>query len=105
MYINRTFPALNVTYSRPDYYEVSHLPAKLPPPKQPVSVTSLPMLGYLEQSVATSIINALTAVGAQKPKYPFLSSTKSALIYVAYHLKGEEITINIRVCIESGWLP
>lgn len=54
------------------------------------------MLGYLEQSVATSIINALSAVGAQKPKYPFLSSTESALAYVAYHLKGEEI---FGVCI------
>lgn len=54
------------------------------------------MLGYLEQSVATAIINALSAVGAQKPKYPFLSSTESALVYVAYHLKGEEI---FGVCI------
>jgi adenylate/nucleoside-diphosphate kinase len=73
---------------RPDKYEVNSLPAKLPPPRQPVAVTSLPMLGYLEQSAAISVINALSAVGAQKPKYPFLSSTKSALIYFAYHLKA-----------------
>ena len=70
---------------------MSSLPAKLPPPKQPVAVTSLPMLGYLEQTVATAVINALSAVGAQKPKYPFLSSTKSALVYLAYHLKGNAV--------------
>ena len=73
---------------QPYHYEVTVLPTKLPPLKQPVPVTSLPMLGYLEQTAATAIINALSAVGSLKPKYPFLNSTKSALIYVAYHLKG-----------------
>ena len=73
---------------QPDHYEVAVLPTKLPPLKQPVPVTSLPMLGYLEQTAATAIINALSAVGSLKPKFPFLNSTKSALIYVAYHLKG-----------------
>ena len=46
------------------------------------------MLGYLEQTAATAIINALSSVGSLKPKFPFLDSTKSALIYVACHLKG-----------------
>lgn len=73
---------------QPDHYEVAVLPTKLPPLKQPVPVTSLPMLGYLEQTAATAIINALSAVGSLKPKFPFLNSTKSALIYVAYHLQG-----------------
>lgn len=67
------------------------LPTKLPPLKQPVPVTSLPMLGYMEQAVSAAIINALSAVGARKPKYPFLNSTKSALLYVAYHLKGTHV--------------
>ena len=39
--------------------------------------------------MADSVIKSLTAVGNIKPKYPFLSSTKSALVYVAFHLKGE----------------
>ena len=69
-------------------YDVSGLPVKLPPVKQPVSITSLPMLGYMEQSVATAIINSLTAVGNIKPKFPFVSPTKSALLYAALHLKG-----------------
>ena len=80
-----------ILYRHPEHYEVKSLPAKLPPPKHPVAVTSLPMLGYIEQSATTSVINALSAVGAKKPKYPFLNSTSSALIYLAYHLKGEDI--------------
>lgn len=31
----------------------------------------------------------MTAVGCLKPKYPFISIQKSALIYVALYLKGE----------------
>lgn len=89
------------SHRQPHLYEVTSLPAKLPPPKQPMAVTSLPLLGYLEQSVANSVINGLSAVGAQKPKYPFLSSTNSALIYLAYHLKGE--IPSLLSCISHGW--
>ncbi|XP_038656937.1 adenylate kinase 9 [Scyliorhinus canicula] len=72
----------------PDKYWDLALPNKLPPVKEPVFPTSLPMLGYMEQGVALSIIKALTAVGCLKPKYPFLSVKKSALLYIAYHLKA-----------------
>lgn len=73
----------------PEKYWNLKLPHKLPPKKQPLSVTGLPMLGYMEQSVANAISKACTAAGNFKPKYPFLSATKSALVYVAFHLKGE----------------
>ena len=53
-----------------------------------MSLISLPMLGYLEQTVATCIIVALHDVGSTKVKYPFLSKSKSALTYIALHLKG-----------------
>ncbi|XP_072356094.1 adenylate kinase 9 isoform X2 [Scyliorhinus torazame] len=72
----------------PDKYWDLTLPNKLPPEKEPVFPTSLPMLGYMEQGVALSIIKALTAVGCLKPKYPFLSVKKSALLYISYHLKA-----------------
>lgn len=51
-------------------------------------MVSLPMLGYMEQNVATALIKAMTACGNVKPKYPFLSASRSALFYIAYHLKG-----------------
>lgn len=70
-----------------------NLPIKLPAVKDKVSLISLPMLGYLEQTVAKSIISALHAVGSTKPKYPFLSKSKSALIYMALYLKGN-VTYN-----------
>lgn len=77
-----------LSFRHPHHYELTTLPMKLPPLKQTIPVTSLPMLGYLEQSVATAVINGLSAVGYFKPKYPFLTAKASALVYFAYHLKG-----------------
>ncbi len=73
----------------PETYWNLKLPHKLPPKKSPLPVTGLPMLGYMEQTVSQAITKALTAVGNFKPKYPFLDPSKSALVYVAYHLKGQ----------------
>ncbi|XP_064400448.1 adenylate kinase 9-like [Halichondria panicea] len=88
LYCFRSIASQENFMRQPERYEVASLPSKLPPLKQPLPVTSLPMLGYLEQTVATSIINSLSAVGAQKPKFPFMTSSKSALFYVACHLKA-----------------
>ncbi|XP_076819960.1 adenylate kinase 9-like [Clavelina lepadiformis] len=63
----------------PSKYSNLKLPNKLPPKKQPTDIVGLPMLGYLEQGAATSVIKALTAVGCLKPKYPFLSVQRSFL--------------------------
>ena len=73
----------------PEKYWDLKLPHKLPPKQAPMAVTSLPMLGYMEQTVAAAITKALTAVGNFKPKYPFISATRSSMLYVAYHLKGK----------------
>ncbi len=73
----------------PEKYWNLTLPHKLPPRKEMLPIGSLPMLGFMEQTAANAITKSLTAVGNFKPKYPFLTSSKSALIYVAYHLKGK----------------
>ncbi|XP_068087386.1 adenylate kinase 9 isoform X2 [Hyperolius riggenbachi] len=64
------------------------LPSKLPPKMEPIILTSLPLTGYLEQGAATALIKALNDVGCLKPKYPFLNVKRSALLYIAHHLKA-----------------
>lgn len=73
---------------KPELYSSLQLPHKLPPVKKQLNLFELPMTGYLEQTVADLIKKALTAVGNAKPKFPFLSANKSALLYVAYYLKA-----------------
>ncbi|KAI8854450.1 hypothetical protein BC829DRAFT_439159 [Chytridium lagenaria] len=46
------------------------LPRKLPPKLAPIPVGTLPLIGYLEQSVARSLSEALGAVGRVRPKHP-----------------------------------
>ncbi|KAJ3607116.1 hypothetical protein NHX12_026630 [Muraenolepis orangiensis] len=72
----------------PETYWDQKLPNKLPPICEPLRLTSLPMLGYLQQGAAEAVVKAMTAVGGLKPKYPFLSVKKSALVYMAYYLKA-----------------
>jgi adenylate/nucleoside-diphosphate kinase len=80
------------------------LPHKLPPPKDALPVTGLPMLGYLEQTAATNLVKALTSVGNFKPKYPFLTPARSAQLYVAYHLKGKHNLVDIYIYIQREYL-
>ncbi|XP_069830926.1 adenylate kinase 9 [Dendropsophus ebraccatus] len=72
----------------PERYWNHKLPSKLPPKMEPIMLTSLPLTGYLEQGAATAIIKALNDVGCLKPKFPFVSAKRSALLYIAYHLKA-----------------
>ncbi|XP_067402684.1 adenylate kinase 9 [Emydura macquarii macquarii] len=72
----------------PEKYWNQTLPHKLPPIKEPVLLTALPLTGYLEQGTATALIKAMNEVGCLKPKFPFLSVKKTALLFVAYHLKA-----------------
>ena len=93
-YKNKLFYMANGEYlekfmRKPELYANLKLPHKLPPVKSQINVWNLPMTGFLEQTVADLIKRALNEVGNFKPKFPFLNPTKSALLYVAYYLKGK----------------
>ncbi|XP_072219011.1 adenylate kinase 9 [Leuresthes tenuis] len=88
IYIFETKQKQDMFLRTPETYWDLKLPSKVPPLCEPVPLTSLPTLGYLEQGVAVSVIKAMTAVGCFKPKYPFLSLQRSALLYVGFYLKA-----------------
>ena len=80
--------ALDKFMRKPELYANLRLPHKLPPVKLQMNVMQLPMSGYLEQTAADMLKRSLNACGNFKPKFPFLSPTRSALLYIAYYLKG-----------------
>ncbi|CAF0775596.1 unnamed protein product [Brachionus calyciflorus] len=88
LYFMANLEMLEEFLKKPEIYSALKLPHKLPPVKNALNVLELPMTGYLEQTVAELLKKALSQVGDFKPKFPFLSPTKSALLYVAYFLKA-----------------
>lgn len=46
----------------------------------------LPVLGYLEQTVAAAVTSALVGLTAIKPVYPGLTAAASAMVYLGLHL-------------------
>ncbi len=79
---------LNKFMKTPEIYADQKLPTKLPPRKGDIPVTDLPLIAFLESSVAGVLNQALIAVGTEKPKYPFNSLSKSASQYLALYLNG-----------------
>ncbi|BHF69496.1 Adenylate kinase [Sparganum proliferum] len=73
---------------KPWLYAHLRLPHKLPPAICPLSVRDLPLPGYLEQTVAYALRTALAICAQFRPKFPFISPRRSALIYTALQLKA-----------------
>ncbi|ETE69947.1 Adenylate kinase domain-containing protein 1, partial [Ophiophagus hannah] len=88
LYIFENEEKLQRFMRKPEKYWNLTLPHKLPPLKEPIVLTALPLTGYLEQGVATALIKAMNAVGCLKPKFPYLSVKRTALLFIAYHLKA-----------------
>lgn len=65
------------------------LPMKLPPPIAPIPISGLPVVGYLEQSLASALTKALVAVGTFKPTHPFKDPKQSASEYIGLYLKSK----------------
>eukprot|EP00048_Salpingoeca_helianthica_P023811 m.27320 g.27320 ORF g.27320 m.27320 type:complete len:1538 (-) comp9006_c1_seq1:23-4636(-) len=72
----------------PDRYLAFTPPKKYPPKVTPMNTTTLPMLGYMEQTVAAVITKALTAVGLARPVHPHMTPSQSAMIFVALYVKA-----------------
>jgi adenylate/nucleoside-diphosphate kinase len=69
------------------------LPTKLPPPPAPIPVSGLPIAGYLEQTLANALSQAVLTVGQVRPKHPFRSLPQSASEYLGLYLKGLNLKI------------
>ncbi|KAK4474709.1 hypothetical protein MN116_001836, partial [Schistosoma mekongi] len=73
---------------KPVLYGDLKLPHKLPPILNPITVKTLPLPGFLEQTLAVALRWALSSVGQERPKFPFITIKRSALIYMGLHLKA-----------------
>jgi len=63
-------------------------PRELPP----IEVQHLPDLGFLEQTVAKILIEAVNLIAARRPKIFGLSAAVSAAIYIGVYLKTRNVT-------------
>ncbi|KAI9168494.1 hypothetical protein H9P43_007866 [Blastocladiella emersonii ATCC 22665] len=73
----------------PDPFVHQKLLKKLPPRVAPVPLASLPANVFLEKTMQKTITAALDRVGTVRPKFPFMSMTASALLYIALTLKAQ----------------
>lgn len=78
------FLAQHDKYSKTDIA----FPRELPP----IDVRRLPDLGFLEQTVAKTLVEAATLVVARRPKIFGLSAAVSAAIYIGIYLKTHNVT-------------
>nr|CAD7413622.1 unnamed protein product [Timema poppensis] len=74
-------------FKRPDRYHDRKILSGGITPLPPLLLPSLPPLGYLEQVLYEVVRKSVTAVSADRPKYPGLDGGTSAALEMALHLK------------------
>ncbi|KXS20102.1 hypothetical protein M427DRAFT_402292 [Gonapodya prolifera JEL478] len=74
---------------KPWLYTNFRAPSSLPLRKIVVPLSQLPMVSYLEKTVASAVMSAISSVARVKPKFPYKSLDASAAEYVGLYLKGE----------------
>jgi adenylate kinase family enzyme/YHS domain-containing protein len=67
------------------------LPKKLPPKKLNISISKLPMIGYMEQTLSTTIYQSIEAIGKERPVYPYRSLEFSAARFLGLYLKANNV--------------
>lgn len=55
----------------------------------PIDIRALPNLGFLEQTVALLIIDAINQVSISRPKFPGMSPSATAAIFIGTYLKAK----------------
>ncbi|VDQ01503.1 unnamed protein product [Trichobilharzia regenti] len=85
--------SMNLSTRKPVLFYDLKLPHKLPPIANPITLKSLPLPGFLEQTLGIALCRALSAVGQDRPKFPFIKIKRSALIYMGLHLKAKSMPL------------
>eukprot|EP00049_Salpingoeca_infusionum_P024208 m.15185 g.15185 ORF g.15185 m.15185 type:complete len:1718 (-) comp6535_c0_seq1:195-5348(-) len=80
--------ALKKFMCSPRVYYALKEPLKVPMHPQSIDIAKLPMLGYMEQTVAHLVVKSITQAGLKRHKFPFLSSKETALTHVAMYMKA-----------------
>jgi len=107
VYLMADAPAAAEFVQRPWLYAPVELPPKLPPTAIETIISSLPIRGYLEQTVGELLVGALTQLAELRPIYPTLSRRESALKFVALYIRAKNPkrrAAHLKAKFESSYL-
>ena len=92
---------------RPWAYAGIKPPAKLPPSAVELIIASLPIRGYIEQSLGDLLTAAVTKLSELRPIYPTLDRKESALKFIALYIRAhnpKRRPAHLKAKFESSYL-